>query len=200
MSRANLRVMLIVSLGLGLVIAPDSGETASPDLELSRSFGSGSPEVVPAAAFSTNGNDADSQTFNVFFGSVSGTGVGGGCIQAPAYLPHGATVTSVWASVVDNDASHDIHITLYRRANGNLYDVADMASLQSSGQSASMATPSDTTISSPQVRYPEYSYYITTCLPTAQTSLYSVRIYYKEALFMDGLESGESWAWSAVGP
>jgi hypothetical protein len=192
--------MLVVSLGLGLVIAPGPGETASPDLELSRSFGSGSPEVIPAAAFSTNGNDADSHVFNAFFGSVSGTGSGGGCVQAPAYLPHGATVTSVWASVVDNDASHDIHITLHRRANRDLYDVADMAALQSSGQSTSLTTPSDSTISSPEVRHPDYSYYITTCLPTAQTSLYSVRIYYQEALFMDGFESGESWAWSEVGP
>jgi len=191
MNRASFWIVLI---GVLCMAAGASGQS----VEMSKAFHGGSPLMISAAAFATKGDDADSQYFNPFSGSLAGTGTGGGCVQAPVYLPNGARVTDVWASVIDNDGANDINISVFRRSTRSLNDVTLMASLSSSGQSTSVSTPSDVTITSPVVSLPEYAYYVVTCLPTANTKLISLRIYYEEAIFVDAFECGETWAWSST--
>jgi hypothetical protein len=191
MYRSSFWIVLIGALCLA------AGASAQ-SIEMSKAFHGGSPLMISATAFATKGNYADSQYFNPFSGSLAGTSAGDGCVQAPVYLPNGARVTDVWASVVDNDGSNDIYVSMYRRSTRSLSDVTLMASLHSSGQSTSVSTPSDVTITSPKVSLPEYAYYVVTCLPTANTKLISVRIYYEEAIFVDAFECGETWAWSST--
>ncbi len=102
-----------------------------------------------------------------------------GCMKAPAYLPHGATVTDLFASVYDNDGSEDIQVNLYRLDN-YAGGTTVMASVATTGPFTSVNIESlhDDTISDATVTYPNYSYYVTTCVDAANIRLYSVRIYY----------------------
>jgi hypothetical protein len=97
--------------------------------------------------------------------------------MAPAYLPNGATVVDVWASIYDNHASYDVYPAL-RRVQNYTGTVDLIASLTSSGASTSIQSVYATSISNPVVSYPNYSYYATFCVRSTDTKLYSVRIYY----------------------
>ena len=55
-----------------------------------------------------------------------------------------------------------------------------MASMSTTSDSTSIQNWPDFSISYPDISYPEYAYYITTCLNSADHRLYSVRIYYHE--------------------
>ncbi len=55
-------------------------------------FGGGSPLVIPAAAFVSDGFQPDSLFFPFGGGYFQGDSANYGCITAPAYLPHGATI------------------------------------------------------------------------------------------------------------
>lgn len=175
--------------------SPIGAET--PEVDLKKGFGGPSPLVVPAAAFTTKGNDASSHKFELFFGYLAGTNSSGGCVQAPVYLPYGATVTEVHASVIDNDDANNIFISLLRRSNYDHNAVDEMAFMQSTGQSSSVTTIGDLAVSNPFIDFPQYSYYLTTCLASSTTRLYSVRVYFLQPLFADGFESGETWVWSS---
>lgn len=134
-----------------------------------------SPLVIPAAAFSSDGDAEGTYYFWFSGGYVSGTGTYG-CIKAPAYLPNGATVTEVYASVYDNDGTDNLWIDLMRV--NRLDGVTDtMASPATSGSSTDIQQISDTSIVEPLIDYPNYAYYVTTCLPS-DMRLYSVRIYF----------------------
>lgn len=130
----------------------------------------------------------------------TGTASGAGCLQAPAYLPHGATITSMYASLVDDDPSDNIFVTLRRTPNYSLTGSQDMASVSTSGASSDIVTPVDSTVDHPVVDFPNYSYAIQVCLNSTNTKLYSVRIYYTSPLFSDGFECGETWVWSDTAP
>lgn len=136
-----------------------------------------SPLVIPAAAFSSDGWDPDS--FFMFFagGYICGTSAHYGCVKAPAYLPNGATVTNVYASVYDNDGTYDVAIYL-RRVSNSTGVTAIIASLSSTGTSTAMRNIVDSSIDHPVIDYPTYSYYVTTCLGSSDIRLYSVRIYF----------------------
>jgi hypothetical protein len=114
--------------------------------------------------------------------AMEGTSAGYGCVKAPAYLPQGAKITDVWASVIDNDTTYNISINLNRVNNySGLTEI--LASLNSSGASASIVTPYDYTITNPWVGDYNYSYYVTTCLLSQNTKLYSVRIWFEGPYF-----------------
>jgi hypothetical protein len=136
-----------------------------------------SPLVIPAAAFSSDGYAPDS--FYMWFvgGYMRGTSAHDGCVKAPAYLPNGATVTNVYATVYDNDGSYNIGINL-KRVNNGTGVTATMASLSSTGTSSAMRNIADLSIDHPLIDYPQYSYYVTTCLLSSDIRLYSVRIYF----------------------
>ena len=140
-----------------------------------RSLGGSSPLVVPAAAFTSDGVDPDGFDFDFAGGYVDGSG--SACLKAPAYLPAGATVVAVWASLRDNTAAGYITVSL-RRVNVYSGDSDVMASVTTPEDSADNQQRGTSLITNPLVDYSEYTYYLTTCLNYAEHRLYSVQIYY----------------------
>ena len=101
------------------------------------------------------------------------------CFMAPVYLPRIGTIYQVWATVYDNDADHDIWLNLYRVDNYS-GAVISMAELISSGASTSLSSINDYTISQGAINYPQYSYYLGTCLASSLLRLYNVRVWYSD--------------------
>lgn len=141
------------------------------------------PLVIPAAAFSPDGHDFTSGNANYFFPFSSGYVQGGpnayGCLMAPAYLPNGVTVQEMWSSVYDNDASFNVFVTLWRVDNFTGTPAEIMAQVVTESDSTSIQALLDASIVGPVVEYPTYSYYVTTCLQSADIRLYSVRLYFQ---------------------
>jgi hypothetical protein len=123
-----------------------------------------SPLVIPAADFSSDGTDPDGFFFSFAGGYVNGDG--SACLKAPAYLPKGAHVVSVYASLYDN-ASGNVAVNL-RRVNRSTGETNVMATANTSSDSTSIQQRGDTTINYPDVSYPTYAYYVTTCLSHAK--------------------------------
>jgi len=173
---------LIVGLGIVPVLArggdplllPMNQTLASPSGP--QAFGGSAPLVIPAAAFTSDGFDPDGFFFSFSGGYVNGDGTT--CLKAPAYLPKGAHVYAVYASLYDN-ASGSIAVNL-RRVNRSTGVTKVMASMSTTSDSTSIQNWPDFSISYPDISYPAYAYYITTCLNSADHRLYSVRIYYHE--------------------
>lgn len=136
-----------------------------------------SPLIIPAADFAADGFDPDSQFFSFGGGYWGGNATAYGCLIAPAYLPHGATVTDMFASVYDNDGGRDFTVTL-RRVNNFAGGTTAMASAATSSAFAGVTVISDSSIADPVVTYPDFSYYLTLCLGSSSLRLYSVRLYY----------------------
>jgi len=100
-----------------------------------------------------------------------------GCLKAPAYLPSGVTVTDIFATVYDNDVTFQSIVHL--RRTDNFDGTTDlMATAMSAGTSTALQVLSDSTIDFPNIVYPDYSYYVTTCVESSNIRLYSVRIYF----------------------
>jgi hypothetical protein len=137
----------------------------------------GSPLVIPAADFREDGFHPGTAWYQFGSGYWQGTASAYGCLMAPAYLPAGATVATFWASLVDNATAAYVNVSLHRVDNYSGAHVT-MASISTSGVTSTIQNLFDLSIVSPTVYYPTYSYYVTTCLPSANTRLYSVRIYY----------------------
>ena len=171
-------VTVLVLLVVTLIARPLPGWTQSegavpaPDTQAA---GYGSPLVIPAADFSSDGGDPDGFSFDSAGGYIAGSS-SLPCIKAPAYLPAGATVTSVWASVYDN-ATGIVAVRL-RRVNVTSGDSDVMASLYTSADSTDNQLIKDLEIGFATVLHPDYAYYLTTCLTNVQHRLYSVQIYY----------------------
>ena len=136
--------------------------------------GYASPLVVPAADFSDDGNDPDGFFFDFAGGYVNGDGTA--CLKAPAYLPDGATVTDVFASLYDN-AAGNVMVNL-RRVDVVSGSTDVMASFGTAFDSTDIQQVGDGTISYPAGSHPADAYYLTICLNYAEHRLYSVRIYY----------------------
>ena len=138
----------------------------------------GSPLVIPAADFRSDGFDPGSMFFSFWGGYLRG-GNADTCMMAPAYLPNGANVYDIYAGVVDNDAAANVWINLYRVDN---YDgsVDVMAQMWTDDAYASPAIISleDYPIDYPVVEYPTYSYYLGACESSSNVDLYSVRLWY----------------------
>lgn len=134
--------------------------------------------VIPSAEFRHDGNSPDLGFFSFSGGYWRGE-AGSPCLMAPVYLPRIGTVYQVWATVYDNDASLDFWLNLYRVDNysGN---VVTLAELTSSGASTSLESIYDVTIEGGLVNYPQYSYYLGTCLSSNSIHLYNVRVWYSD--------------------
>jgi hypothetical protein len=139
----------------------------------------GSPLVISAADFRSDGTKPDSYWFSFGGGYMEGNSQTYGCVMAPAYLPHGATINSMWVSVKDNSTTYDASFNLWRVSSGS-GSTDTLATASTAGNDPAMQFPSDTTINFPDVNYPLYAYYVTTCLQDANIDLYSVRIYFTE--------------------
>ena len=147
--------------------------------------GYSSPLLIPAADFTSHGENVEDYFFSSqvsgFFGYIRQDGTGSVCLQAPAYLPAGATVTSVYGYLYDNHSSGDASVNLYRVR--NLTGAEDtMASVSTTGfaNSTSIRYLGDITVDEPAVS-DLYSYYVFTCFPSdggIDLRLYAVRIFY----------------------
>ena len=171
---------VIVALGIAPVVARGGDQNRPPANQAlvspagPQAFGGSAPLVIPAAAFTSDGVDPDGFYFSFAGGYVNGDG--SACLKAPAYLPQGAYVTSVYASLYDN-ASGNVTVNL-RRVHRSTGATNVMASVSTSSNSTSIQQRSDTSISYPDISYPTYAYYVTTCLSYADHRVYAVRIYY----------------------
>jgi hypothetical protein len=136
----------------------------------------------PAGGAASTGVARRVTTQGCFFGYIRQDGTGSVCLQAPAYLPAGATVTSVYGYLYDNHSSGDASVNLYRVR--NLTGAEDtMASVSTTGfaNSTSIRYLGDITITQPAVS-DLYSYYVFTCFPSdgaINLRLYAVRIFYE---------------------
>ena len=150
-------------------------DSAEAELALAESAYT-SPLVIPAADFRTDGINPDSTNFSFFSGHIAGNSQDAGCVQAPAYLPHGAQLSLIAISAIDNDATN-IPLILHRVNNfTGAHDL--MASIFTAGNSSTPQSFSSTSIAEPLISYPTYSYYVTICLSKEEFKLFSTRIYY----------------------
>ena len=140
-----------------------------------------SPLVIPAADFRNDGYDQDAFMFWFGWGGAGGfiegdNTAGSACVMAPAYLPSGASVFQFWVSVVDNDATYDMYIDLYRVHHYPDGVVDLMGSISTSGASPNIQSLGDNSIANPVISY-EYAYYVTTCLQNSNTELWECLTY-----------------------
>lgn len=146
-------------------------------VKLKQTEATASPLVIPAAAFTDDGAFPDSMFFPFSGGYFVGDTDAYGCMVAPAYLPDGAVLNDMFATVYDDDATFNITINL-RRVDNFSGGTETMATAVTSGSFAGVTTIVDSTIDFPNVAYPDYSYYVTTCLQSGSIRLYSVRLYF----------------------
>jgi len=136
-----------------------------------------SPLVIPAAAFSSDGNDPGSMFFTFSGGYLTGNTATDGCVKAAVYVPNGATMTSFYATVYDNDATYPVWVDLWRV--NRLTGVTDwIATVETSSESTNVRNLGTADIEYPLVDYPDYAYYVTSCLLSSSVRLYAVRIYF----------------------
>ena len=139
-----------------------------------------SPLVIPAADFADDGGNPDSSFFSFGSGYIIGNSQNYGCVMAPAYLPNNVTVTDMFATVYDNDATFNLTVSLRRL--DNFTGVTDvMASGATLGDFDGIQVVSDFTIDEPLIAYPDYSYYVTTCALSSTIRFYSIRLYYTQS-------------------
>jgi len=149
---------------------------AWPEAEEMAARGYVSPYVIEGADLRHDGGGLPDYFFD--FGGGYMRGLGSECFMAPAYLPDGATITWFYASVYDNSASNiDVELRRVNRVDGSTNILAEVST---TGTSTNIQNLYDGSISYATVSYPNYAYYITTCLFDSSSRLYSMRIYYTE--------------------
>lgn len=166
------------------VSLPESGEgmlAADMQAELEGINAVTSVYVLPVADFRSDGWDPDGFFFSFLGGNISGKSdaTSSTCLMAPVYLPIGATILDIYATVRDNSGTLYIWLSLYRLDNysGEVVELAQMITTPAYADPA-LVTIYDTTVTNPLVSYPDYSYYVGGCIPGTAINLYSVRIYY----------------------
>jgi hypothetical protein len=164
-------------LAFGATATTPVAAPAKPEVPQPQNFGGRSPLVIPAAAFRSDGFAPSGVGFYFTTGYQTGNGTNGACVMAPAYLPKFAIMHEMFASLYDNDAANNVTVQLWRV--NNYTGATDLlAQAGTTLTDTAILTPYDASIQYPVVTYPDYSYYVTTCLPTSLLRLYSVRIYY----------------------
>lgn len=135
-------------------------------------------QVLAAADFSSDGFAPDDYFFSFAEGHIrGGPSV---CLMAPASPPDGSTLTEFWASVIDGDTADTNHATLtFYRVNNTTGVVNVLANLISTNTSG-VQQLSDITIPAEyrDVQYPNYSYYVGTCLPEDTLEMISARVWW----------------------
>jgi len=172
-------LVLAMAVGASLSAWPADGGDTVRDKERAAK-GWHTPLVISAADFKPDGNGPDD-----FFFNLEGHFEGEGIIirlHAPAYLPHGATIHQLSASVYDNDDecdSPDIRVFLRRArfSDGTWYS---MGLAQTSGASASVQQISDTSITNSLIDNVDFVYYVYVSMCDASHELMAVKIYYSE--------------------
>ncbi len=74
-------------------------------------------EYIPASAFRHDGvSPASGYSFFPFLGFIQNTSASQMCLAAPVYVPNGATFTNVFVFFVDDSATSDFRIALWRKS------------------------------------------------------------------------------------
>lgn len=137
-------------------------------------------KMIPAAAFSSDGFSPTEYFTSFYGGYITGVGDGSpsGCVKAPVYLRDGTMLSHLYSSLVDNDADDILGLTFYKVNNYSGVTTV-LASVSTSGYATSDAiiTPY-ADITDQVVDYPNYSYYVTSCIQSSAMRIYSIRIYY----------------------
>jgi len=136
-----------------------------------------SPLVISAADFRSDGGVPNSSMFWFLQGSIEGNANGNGCIMAPVYLPNNAEVYQMWASMVDNEASYTTYVD-FRRVDNYTGAMTTLAHVETTVDSPSVVNIGDNTITEPVIQYPDFSYYITTCVSNPLNKILSVRFWF----------------------
>lgn len=180
----SLTAVLVIILSWPVIASHNNNQTVdfeTQNLHTTKvqTFGGGSPLVVPAAAFVPDGFIPDSHFFPFGGGYFQGTSDNDGCMVAPVYLPDQAEIIEMYASLYDNDSDRGVNVTL-RRVDNFSGGTNSMGSATTSVANAfdGIQVINDITINVPIVTYPDYSYYLATCVGSANLRLYSVRLYY----------------------
>jgi hypothetical protein len=159
---------------LSAIVAQTTGATSSST-------------VIPAAAFVDDG--FGDQSYGLTFSSayVYPYGPGGVeasfCMQAPVYLPDGATVTTFSGHVYDNDPDADIwRVELRRAAYTSLAGSTAMANAPTSGASSAFQATLDNSIVNAVVDNEAYAYFAAVCTGTSNANLrlYAVQVFYTQ--------------------
>lgn len=149
-------------------------------------FGSPARLHIPAAAFVQDGINPDSYQFVFNLGGPPFSGGGGylrgnalahGCLQAPAYLPDEAFIASLSAYVYDNDNARDlvIHLRRVHNTTGVAETIASLATPPGAASGIHLVSTSSVT---QRVVAHDYTYYVSTCLPSQDLALFAVNINY----------------------
>jgi hypothetical protein len=142
---------------------------------------SGSSTVIPAAAFVDDG--FGEQNYALTYGGAYIFPYGTSpsfCMQAPVYLPNGATVTAYSGHVYDNSSGDLWRLELRRFPYTNLNGSAVMADAPTSGAVNAYQATVDLTIANAVVDNSQYAYFAAVCANTgdANLRLYAVQVFY----------------------
>jgi len=185
-----------ITLALWLPLAAIRAAGATPDS--TGGFAGSSTLVVPAAAFTHDGTDADGYLFDSggFWTVFSSTTA---CLRAPVYLPDHAEIAEVRASILDRDGSEVAVVTLERTTSAAYSSAAEIASVLSTTDTSDYEPDwvYDDSIVLGTIDNQTYSYSLVTCFDSTEIRLYQVWIYYAERLiFRDGFESANTTHWN----
>lgn len=163
----------------------------------------GSPHVVPAAAFrSPSGRPALLAANEGFlWASLLNGGPPFDCMVAPVHLPHGVRIESLEAILYDDRAESEVQIQLRRKRLNNNQAGQLIAAVVTSGATAGVQQLTTSNVSHEIVHHAfEYFLYTSSpCLATESSQrIYAVRIHHTPSLFADGFESGDTSAWSST--
>lgn len=203
-SRMAISAVAIALAVLALTVAPVTAQEATDDRAGLKNMpapgDANSVFVVPGAAFAADGGELElSYAFWFGTGAIAGAGTaGGGCVRAPVMIPDDGEVYQFYASVIDNDPADFVWLDLWRA--DTYTGVTDlMAEVETTSDSASVRSISDFSIANPDLNYPTYNYYVTSCLGVADQKIFSARLWYHpEGIFDDGFGTANTVRWSAT--
>lgn len=146
------------------IVTPFDGDSGFTSIG-TQSDGSG-VEVVPTGAFRHNGDNPNGYR-HYFAGGYLRTSTNTEvCFMAPTYPPIGTEVTSFAAAILDNDATANIPVALFRVPLANTSGAEGMAGVISAGQNASSVVLTDNTIvGGTELVTDAYAYFVAVCIP-----------------------------------
>jgi len=162
------------------------GETETP--------GGNSPLVIPAAAFTTDGDNPSAYW-------TSGPYLRGGVgvrVRATVNLPHLSRITGVSLVARDESTSRDVHVQLKRTPVGVMSETTTITDLQTSGSDWRLVYPTASHVDT-DVDTACNSYWLEAVLDSTLLRLYSVHIHYTNNLvFGDCFESADTSRWDST--
>lgn len=170
---------------LSSAVALTKGEAEAMAVDLSRTYST--VLLVPAAAFRSDGINPDQLRFGASGGILQGQNSENAFAVAPIYLPDGATISTIMASVFDGldisgvgceEASQqDVSVWVFRIKNSTA-DPSQMAFFATTGLDEDIQHFLETSVDYPTIEYPEYAYYAVVRLCHSAHAFYNLQIWY----------------------